>query len=244
MHVVSLNVTYEPKIEEASPYHFFNRWPAIQGEISGADVIHLQEVHVSFLPLVKEFADREGYTMVECLYHTLRQMHLVTLVNEGQYVSHAVHSAKGTYSKALAVRVAWGNRTLFNVHLPLDIKNVGERMAATRAFVGAAADIKNALVLGDWNTLPGRGDSEQLEFAQEIGTIVDWDFGAAPKTTFWGYPHEEEHLRKYNSPAVLDRLWIGPRCEFKVTTAKCCHVFVEGGEMAIADHFPLHVHLR
>jgi endonuclease/exonuclease/phosphatase family metal-dependent hydrolase len=244
MQLVSLCVTYEPKIEESSPYHFFQRWPAIQKEIRGADVIHLQEVHTSFLPLVEEFAQREEYIMLQCLYHVPRQTILVTLLRGPLYMSHAVHAAPDTYAKALSTTVRWRdtNCTLFNMHLPLDIKCVGERMAATRAFVEAAAAIENSIILGDWNTLPGRYDVGQLEFARTKGEVVPWDFGGAPETTFWGYPHEEERLQGYNESAILDRLWIGPRRGFKVTAAVCQHVFI--GDMAIADHFPCRVCLE
>jgi endonuclease/exonuclease/phosphatase family metal-dependent hydrolase len=244
--IVSLNILYDPKIDENSPHHFGHRWAAIQEEIKGADIVSLQEVHTGFLERVAEYAKGHGYELLHCLYHVPRQTHLATLVRSPLYVSHAVHSAPGTYSKALSVMIEHEGQsyTVFNVHLPLDIKVVGERLAATKAFLKAAAATRNAVLIGDWNTLPGRGDAQQFEVARAYGELVPWAFGGAPPATFWGFPNEAEELRGYGTPTILDHLFVTPGIE--VALAECRHRFVEvdGQRMGISDHMPCHAHLR
>jgi endonuclease/exonuclease/phosphatase family metal-dependent hydrolase len=244
--IVSLNVLYDPRIATESPHHFTNRWALIQEELQGADLILLQEVHVDFLPLVSEFADKSGYLLVHHLCHVPRQVHLATLIRRAQYLSHAVHHAPGTFSKALSATIDDGGAiyTIFNVHLPLDIKGTGERMAATSAFVRAAALTRNSVLIGDWNALPGNGDASQLECASSFGVVVPWDFLGFPPSTYWGFPQEKEELRGYSTFAILDRVYANRGVD--VALAECRHKFVEigGARMGISDHMPCHVHLR
>lgn len=76
LKLVSLNVLHEPKIAADSPYHFTRRWPAIQEEIRGSDVVLLQEVHEGFLPAIGAFAGANGYVLADGAYHTVRKTHL------------------------------------------------------------------------------------------------------------------------------------------------------------------------
>lgn len=245
IRIISLNVLYEPKIAESSPYHFFRRWPAIQNTIRQADVVNLQEVHESFMPAVEQFATSAGYLIAECLYHKLRRMHLVTLVKSSLgLASSASYGAVGTFSKMLSVTV--GRYTIFNVHLPLDINVVGERMVATKAFLTIASETVGAVLVGDWNTLPGRGDIAQLEFARNLrGKLITWAFGdGVPRSTYWGFPHENESIQGYNEPTILDHAYAGP--DIDVILAECRHEFIEvdGVRMGISDHMPCHVYVR
>jgi len=240
--VSSLNVAYDPRIEDGSPFHFHHRWPAIQDELRHGEVILLQEVHEDWLPKTRAFAAALGCRHFEQMYHTYRKTYLVTLVRFELYSSHAVHQAPNTYTTSLAVTVQKnGDRlTLFNVHLPLDLKMAGERMASTTGFLNVASADKSA-ILGDWNTLPGKGDSEQLQAAGDCGRIIPWDFDGAPETTVWGYPIEDPRYQQYTTLSVLDRLFVhGPT---EVLSAVCHHKFIEvgGAQMALSDHLPCHV---
>ncbi len=250
--IVTLNVLYDSRIALDDPHNFAYRWPIIAETINTADVIALQEVHVGFITIIAEFAVRNGYTMNSCIVHAIRQVHLVTLVRTPMYVGCAVHSAPNTYSKALAVTVRGGENdtsgpsaydtysTIFNVHLPLDIQVAGERLVATRAFITAASQVKHSIIIGDWNTLSGRGDDAQLEAVTTAGMkIVDWKFVKdAPHATYWGYHFESPQLRGFNTPTILDRMAVGR--DITVISATCKHIFIKVNdiEMAISDHFP------
>ena len=242
LSVVSLNVAYDPRVDEQDVYHFNLRWPAIQEEVHAAEVILFQEVHEDWLPRTRAFAAELGHKHFQQLYHTTRMTYLVTLVKAGLYSSHAVHQAPGTYTTSLAVTVMKNQEflTLFNVHLPLDLKVTGERLASTVGFINVASTDKS-VILGDWNTLPGMGDTEQLELAGKCGRVVPWTFEGGPETTVWGYPAEATPYQQYNTPSVLDRLFV--HGDQEVLSAVCRHKFIQvgGQEMAISDHLPCHV---
>lgn len=242
--IVSLNLLYDPRITADHFYHFSTRWPRIVEWLAreGAPftAICLQEVHVDFLPTVDAYAEQEGLVAPRVLYHTPRQCYLVTLVPREIYVQHCVHAHADLYPKALTVHVSVGGITIpvTNVHLPLDAKVEGPRLKATEVFARAAAQSKRAVMVGDWNTLPGRGDAEQLTAARMLLRVVGWEFDDGVESTYWGYPHETEDLQAYAAPAVLDRLAVGASVD--VTSAVCRKVFVElgGARVAISDHFP------
>ncbi len=257
--IVTLNVCYDPRIEITSPYHFNQRWPHIQaniqshaqGDTQSTVVIALQEVHTDFLEKIHEFATLHNYTAITCLYHEPRQTHLVTLVQTARYISSGTHSAPGTSSKMVSVLIELPSYTteggdhyeeiyctVFNVHFPLDIYNTGERLRATKTFLRTMTNTNQPILVGDWNTLPNLGGFDQLDMAAEMGTLVKWSFPQdAPRSTFWGYPHEtDKELHGFNSPTVLDHLLVGRG--IGIVRAECKHIFIdiEGIHMMLSDH--------
>lgn len=258
LRACSLNVCYDPRLP--SSHSFEKRWPHIVKLISPFPYILLQEAHESFLPHIEAFAAEHGYHVEKCLYHTIRDTYLVTLVrttSDLKFVGHMVGSSLGHYSKMLVMFVLYKGILIIicNVHLPPDFRLVGERLKATNDFLTMASSMDNCFVLGDWNTLPpykGKHmqDKEQLEIAASLGHVIPWTFVNAgpasslhqnpcPETTFHGYPHESEDLQAYNAWGVLDRLWVRTKnSSIAVMEAIAEHHFitVDGVEMSPSDH--------
>ncbi len=233
MLIVSLNVLNDPRIAPDSPHHFFQRWPRIRQVIGRADVVALQEVHETFLGTIEEYADESGMRMTSALYHTVRSTHLVTLVPKDWYQGHDVSYYPDTYTATLSVSV--GGHRVTNVHLPLDARDAGERRAATRAVVGRNGG-PSSIVIGDWNTLPGLGDDNQLSSATEQGMrMVDWKIVGEVEATAYGFPHEAPCFQKFTNPAILDRAAVGN--DVNLVLAECRHDFGPDG-WPVSDHFP------
>lgn len=242
---VTLNVLFDPRIPESSPEHFFQRWPhtCTLFEQKNVQVITLQEVHEEFVDTVEKFARRTGFKSAKRLYHTIRNTYLMTMWRcELDCVSMGSYESFGHHSKMLVVNLAWKGRILSfcNVHLPLGLKNAQERIIATQDFLRTAAMSTSFIFVGDWNTLPGRSDTEQLHVAEQVGRLVPWKFPATleSETTFYGFSHESVEYQGYNAPSVLDRLCVASGLQ--VRNAVCEHHFCEigGRNIPISDHFP------
>jgi len=242
---VTLNVLFDPRIPSHSPEHFYQRWPHICDlfKQKNVQVITLQEVHEEFLESVDRFAHSTRFKSTRRLYHTIRNTYLVTLWRcELECISMGSYESLGHYSKMLVVNLVWNDRILSfcNVHLPLGASNPQERLIATRDFLRTAAMGGLFIFVGDWNTLPKRGDVEQLDIADQVGRLVPWKFPDTLEceTTFYGFSHESVEYRGYNKPVVLDRLCVATGLH--VWDAVCEHHFCEigGRTVPISDHMP------
>lgn len=232
--IVSLNVLNDPRIAPDSPRHFSARWPRIRQVLDTADVAALQEVHQSFLPVIAEYAEGRDMRVASALYHKIRATHLVTLVPKDRYVGHDVSYYGASYTATLTVHLGGGIRVT-NVHLPLDARDAGERRATTREVVARSAG-PGAIIVGDWNTLPGLGDREQLQAAEDAEmSLVEWTISGDVPTTVYGFPHEEPRFQGFCSPAVLDRAAVWP--DVAVESAVCLQEFGPDG-FPVSDHFP------
>ena len=223
---------YHEKIPEDSPYHFNQRWGAIVDlfKRENPDVITLQEVHEGFLGQIEVFANDCGYDVASVMYNKYRQCYLVTLSKTGSRSCYSVVHVDGSYTKALAVY--FESLVVMNIHLPLDRQNLGERVHATSVIAQFVATHDRAVMIGDWNTLPDCRGWEQLGVAEENGLkVVYWK---NCNTTFWGFPHEPENLREFNSPAILDRAAVK---NVNISSAECLPEFISD-RCAISDHFP------
>jgi endonuclease/exonuclease/phosphatase family metal-dependent hydrolase len=252
---MSLNVMFDYSVRET--HDFFKRWPEIQKLIDGIDLVMLQEVHESFLDTVKKFARERCYNLVDHLYHKTRKTYLVTLSSKRcMFRSSYIVHASDTDNQMLVVRGAPGGFPMHigNVHLPFDSKCTGKRIKATEIFLEHAVACDDSIVIGDWNTLPGRGDKDQLKIAADLGEIVPWtmvdNLDVEPlnkemvQSTFYGFPREKSEYRGFSSPVVFDHLWIPSdqnySKRFRIKKAMCLHKFITVDEiqMAISDHFP------
>lgn len=246
LRLCSLNVLYDPRISEDSDYHFSKRWPHIEDVIRDCHVVFLQEVHQGFLPTVSDFAKKEGYSMKNTTYHTIRNTDLVILYNDQCHLNFdSVVSLPGCYSKSLHVNVTYNNivYNLYNVHFPLDAQCKGERLAATKGFSKMVLNAPRSIMVGDFNVLPKKHGEVQVDILSKEGgaKLIPWQFyNTEHETTFWGFPYEIEALREYNAPAVLDRAYA--TTDLTVSHAICSHIFINK-DMAISDHMPCFIKL-
>lgn len=218
LFAIILNIFYDnrPMPEE---WTFDKRWPRIVDYFlqKNSPIICLQEVHESFLERVKEFANSNGYIMTSYLYHGIRQCHLVTLVKKDLYLGHFVINFDNEFNKMLCVTLTFQGKvyTTVNVHLPLDIKNGGERFRVTEKLIELllSMEIKNLIIGGDWNTIKGLGGEKQLDYARSKLNVLELEFVNNLETrdpnensTFYGSPIEPGFLQEFKGASILDHI--------------------------------------
>lgn len=247
--LVTLNLMYDPSYDEDHPWHFWQRWDAIQKATRGVDIICLQEAHSSWIETIDEFARVNNYIGNLVQYGgKKRDTYLITMMrpslipgNEPVSAAHKVDDQV----RGLVTKIMWCDRsiTLYNVHIQLAMRNANKRFLATKSVIDAARLDTNAVVVGDWNTIRGKTRLLQLGYAVDHGKLAQWKhFGGGvvvPKTTFYGSPREIDRLKGYSTPVELDQIFIRSQV-LCVQKATCKHTFVDNN-VAISDHFPCYV---
>lgn len=231
--ILSLNVLFDGRIEEKSEYHFNQRWQHIERffDEQKSNVILLQEVNIEFLKTIELYSEKNNLFMHKVLYHTPRKCYLVTLSDKD--VKCNIHSIKDEFNKGLSIE--YEGFFIMNVHLPLDIKLEGHRLNVSKKLSLLTSKYKNSCMIGDYNMIPKIGDKEQTQAIFLSGLkLIKPDV----KTTFYGFPHENERFQKFNNPAVLDMM--ATNCDVK--SIKCIQKFIKEG-LPLSDHFPLVIEL-
>jgi len=194
----------------------------------GYDIGCFQEVHESYLKDFQNFAKENKLFMFSELYHNIRKCHLVSLCKK-EPDSIITISFNGEYNKGLGVII--DNVLTINVHLPLDIKNVGERIRVTEKFAKFTSNFSKVIILGDYNTLPSKGDDEKHQIMKKYNLKR---VNVGNEGTFYGYPHEPDSFKGYTSD-ILDHIYHSEALQNEKT--KCDQNIFES--IPLSDHFIL-----
>ena len=209
--VVSLNVRWDTRIPSSTFLSQKQRIPEIleksrrlvdrnsSVEIPNPDVLLFQEVHETCLEAFQKFAENNCLTFRFGMYNSKKKLFFVTLTPHNIVRSSLKRTPKG-FNCCLGTTVVKNGTEIevFNVHLPLDASNCGERVAATK-FVSDLASgtdqyVENpgfldicfhqlrlwflsfyhrSIISGNWNTLSEsqRGAKTQISEARQRGMV-------------------------------------------------------------------------
>ena len=141
----------------------------------------------------------EDFKFAQVKYHNIRNTYLITISSNIEFWE-IIDS--GLYSKALYTKINGIN--IINVHLPLDVKQKGERTDALTAYCSGTDGKK--LIMGDFNPINMVDQMDKIYDDYDLTDVeLKFDNDEYVVSTFYGRDFERPEFQGFNAPLIFDK---------------------------------------